>query len=137
MEPLVTPQFSGTCLPSQNFGEKLGRFRLRNCQLLRQISRVLFGFCSAYIYSFERFFSQLFNGIHDYFVTFTIFEIEEKMQKNLWKYTEFITLMDPQKFLRGSPYLGYGHIIREGPLFPTIKNRVTPGHPHRTKFSIL
>jgi hypothetical protein len=46
---LVTPQFSGTCLQSQNFGEIQGSFRLRHGQFWKQISRVLFGFYSAYI----------------------------------------------------------------------------------------
>jgi hypothetical protein len=58
---LVTCQFSGTCL--QNFVEFDILFSLQHSQLWKQISRVLFRFCSAYIYSFERFFSQLSNDV--------------------------------------------------------------------------
>jgi hypothetical protein len=55
MKPLVTCQFSGTCPQSENFGESVSLLWLRDGQLWKQISRVLFGLCSAYIYSLERF----------------------------------------------------------------------------------
>ncbi len=83
MKPLVTCQFSGACLQSQNFVENLALFWLLKGQLRKQISRILLGFCSAHIYSFERFFGQLFNGIYDYFVIFAVIELGEQMQKNL------------------------------------------------------
>jgi hypothetical protein len=82
-EPLVTCQFSGTCLQSQDIVENLALFWLWKGQFRKQISRVLFGFCSAYIYSFERFFGQLPSDVYEYFVTFVVFELEERMPKNL------------------------------------------------------
>jgi hypothetical protein len=51
MKPLVTCQFSGTCLRSQKFVESLNRFYQQSGQLWKQIARVLFGFRSAYIYT--------------------------------------------------------------------------------------
>jgi hypothetical protein len=82
MKPLVTCQFSGTCLQNQKFVESVSLLWLRHGQLWKVISRVPFGFCLAYIYSFERFFSQLFNGIYDFFVTSAVIEFEEEMYKN-------------------------------------------------------
>jgi hypothetical protein len=108
MEPLVTCQFSGTCLQSQNFGENLDLFWLWNDQFRKQISRVLFGICSAYIYSFDRFFGLLSSDVYEYFVTFAVFELEERMQKNLWKFAKNLTLMDRHKNTRGLSTLGCG-----------------------------
>jgi hypothetical protein len=63
MKPLVTLHSLGEGFQSQNLGENVCFLWLRKGQLWNQISQVLFGFCSAYIYSDERFFSQLFNGV--------------------------------------------------------------------------
>ncbi len=49
------PRFPSMGLQSQNFGENVIFFWLWNGQLWKLISRILFGFCSAYIYTFERF----------------------------------------------------------------------------------
>jgi hypothetical protein len=57
LKSLVTCQFFGTGFQSQNFREIGGRFWLRMGQLWTRISRLLFGICSAYMYSFERSFS--------------------------------------------------------------------------------
>jgi hypothetical protein len=73
------PRFPSMGLQSQNFGENVIFFWLWNGQLWKLISRVLFGFCSAYIYTFERFFSQLFNGVYDIFVSFAVFRLQEKI----------------------------------------------------------
>jgi hypothetical protein len=40
-----------------------------------------FSDCSAYIYSFERIFCQLFSGVYENFKKFVIFELEVKMHK--------------------------------------------------------
>jgi hypothetical protein len=56
-------RFPSLGLQSESFVEFAIRFSLRKGQLWNQISRLLLGFCSAYIYSFERFFCQLFNGV--------------------------------------------------------------------------
>jgi hypothetical protein len=63
MKLLVTLHILSAGFQSQNLGENIRFPWLRKGQLWNQISRVLFEFCSAYIYSFERFFSQLFNGV--------------------------------------------------------------------------
>jgi hypothetical protein len=44
-------------------------------QLWKPISRVLLVFCSAYIYSFEWFFSQHFNDVLANLIRFVVFEI--------------------------------------------------------------
>ncbi len=73
MKPLVTCYFFGTCPQSQNIGGTPNLLWLRHGQLWNQISRLLFRFCSAYIYSFERFFGQLSNDVFDNFVNFIVF----------------------------------------------------------------
>jgi len=83
IKPFIASHFSGTDLQIVNFEEKVGLLWLREGQFLNQISRVLFGFCSAYIYSFERFFCQLFNNMFDKFVGFVVFELEAKIQGKL------------------------------------------------------
>jgi hypothetical protein len=76
-KPFVTCHFPGTCLQSKNFGENLDLFSQQSGQLSSQKSPLLLGICSAYIYSFERFFSQVFNDVYDYFVSFQVFELED------------------------------------------------------------
>jgi hypothetical protein len=78
MNFLVAPHFSGTGLQSENFRENVSFSWLRVDQLWKKISRVLFGFCSTYIYSLERVFSQLFRNGLEYFVIFAVFKLEEK-----------------------------------------------------------
>jgi hypothetical protein len=73
-----------TALPSmdvqcQNFVEIVSRFCQQSGQLWKLISRVLFGFCSAYLYSFERFFSQLFNDVYCFFISFAVFRLQKNM----------------------------------------------------------
>jgi hypothetical protein len=51
MKPHVAAHFPGTGLQSQDFVEFAIRFSLRKGQLWNQISQVLLGFCSAYLYS--------------------------------------------------------------------------------------
>jgi hypothetical protein len=82
-KPLVTCHFPGTCFQSWNFIENLDLFSQQIGRLSSQISPVLLGFYSAYIYSFERFFDQLFNDVYENFKKFVLFELEVKMQKNL------------------------------------------------------
>jgi hypothetical protein len=72
-KPLVTCQFSGTCLQSQNFGGTSNLLWLLKGQLWSQISRVLLVICSAYIYSLERFFGQLFIDAFENFANFKFF----------------------------------------------------------------
>jgi hypothetical protein len=79
MKPVVILHFSG--LQSENFGESVSLFWLWKCQLWMLISRVLLGFCSAYIYSFERFFSQLFNGVHGNLPFSSFLVIDENVKK--------------------------------------------------------
>jgi hypothetical protein len=79
------PLFSSTCLQSQNFIKNTGHFRRRKGQLWDQISPVLFKFVSAYIYSFERFFCQLFNDVFEIWIQILVFEIRAKMQKKQGK----------------------------------------------------
>ncbi len=79
MKPLVFPHFSPTGLQSQIFGGTPSLLWLRKGQLWKQISRVLFRFCSTYIYLFERFFSQLFNYV--YISKTSVFRLEKKTQK--------------------------------------------------------
>jgi hypothetical protein len=50
-ETACCSQFSSTGLQSQNFKEIVYLFCLRHGQLWKQISRVLFGFCSTYIFN--------------------------------------------------------------------------------------
>ncbi len=54
-----------------------------------QISRVLYGICSAYIHSFERIVSQIFNDVFDNFVRFKLFQLVAKTWKNVLKITNF------------------------------------------------
>jgi hypothetical protein len=67
--PCYLPLF-GTRPQSENFRKTVSRSGLRKGRLWRQISRVLFGFCSAYIYPFERIFSQLFKNVFKIFKKF-------------------------------------------------------------------
>jgi hypothetical protein len=67
MKPLVGTYFSGTCLQSKNFVEIVCRFCQQSGQLWKQITRDLFGFPSACIYSLERVFGQLSNDAFFYF----------------------------------------------------------------------
>jgi hypothetical protein len=73
MKPHVAAHIPGTGLQSQDFAEFAIRFSLRKGQLWNQISQVLLGFCSAYLYSIERFFSQLFNDAFNNFINFIVF----------------------------------------------------------------
>ncbi len=94
MKPLVTYHSSGICLQSQNFVEFDILFSLRKGQLWTPISRLLLGFRWAYIYSFERFFSQLFNGVLKNFDTFLFIQLLIQMWKNVLKNTDFLTSLD-------------------------------------------
>jgi hypothetical protein len=106
MKLLVTCHFSGTCLQSENFRnfKSLGLFWLRNGQLWKQISRVRFGFCSTYIYSFVSF-SMVYITILS---LLQFLNYRTKCGKILWKHAKFLTLMDRHKNTRGSSTLGYG-----------------------------
>jgi hypothetical protein len=73
MKPHVAAHFPGTGLQSEDFVEFAIRFSLRKGRLWNQISQVLLGFCSAYIYPIERFFSQLFNDVFNNFISFIVF----------------------------------------------------------------
>jgi hypothetical protein len=66
-------------LQTQNFVEIVSRFCQQSGQLWTRISPDWFGFCSAYIHSFERFFGQLFNDAYNIFVSFAFFSLQEKM----------------------------------------------------------
>jgi hypothetical protein len=76
-------RFPSMGLQSQNLVEIVSRFCQRSGQLWKLISQVLLEFSSAYIYSFERFFSQLFNDVYDSFVSVVVFRLQEKMYKRM------------------------------------------------------
>jgi hypothetical protein len=108
-KPLVVPHFFGTGLQSQNFREFDILFSLRKGQLWTPISRLLLGFCSAYIYSFERFFSQLFNNGLEICQFSSFFVIDENVGKRVNKY-RFSKFLGPA--LKKSTYLQAGNTLK-------------------------
>ncbi len=93
-ETPCTSHFFGMGLQSENFGKNHGFFWLRKGQFWNQISRDLFGICSGYTYSFERFLSQLFAHNYKILVQPTVFIPYSKLYERIRKNLKFSTLMD-------------------------------------------
>ncbi len=89
----------------------------------RPTCRVLFTFCSAYIYSFERS-SQLFNKLCKKIIRFLVFWLEVKIYEKFLNLQLWWTGVHTSVGLRVSDMV---HIICQGLLFPTKKFSIAPG----------
>jgi hypothetical protein len=108
-------------------------FWLQKDQLWKQISQVLLGFCSAYIYSFKKNFGQLFSGVFKNVSGFSVFELEKKSRKFYeiilktklsWTRTKIPVVPRP---------LDVMNIICQDPFFPTKENFILPSSVSKTE----
>ncbi len=115
---------------------------LRKGQLWKPITRVLFGFYSTCIYSFERFFSQLSNDVclivSDWFCQICSFwKIYQKVTKNMKK-SKKPNFDGPAKKKYYEPWgSDMKNNVLQGLLFSTKKISAARSCHRRTKFSNL
>jgi hypothetical protein len=134
IKPLVTCQFSGTCLQSQKFVESVNRFCQQSGQLWKLISLVLFGFRSSYIYSFERVFSQLFNDVYGICLIFGSKDIGQNIRKKCANPSNFCFLGPELPRLSRTEGSIYVKKNTGSPLFLASTNLSAHACPTRTTF---